>query len=195
MDYYSIFYWLTVADGVKSFFDVASNLFTWAASLALIGMVISLGIRVATVGANGLKSEEEEKENPEWRAANAFFTIIKKFFYTALFLSLITWMGYMLTPTKKDCLLIVAGGAVGNFITTDSSAKQLPADVTNFLHMSLQEQMKEIKSDVKEQVVSDAKKQLGMQTPKEELMDKVKKMTKEEIINYLQSDTAITKKQ
>lgn len=98
------------------------------------------------------------------------------------------WMGYdsyqkrLPTHCRRRCSC--------NFITSDSSAKAIPSDITEFLHLSLREQVKEIQEGVE----SDVKKQLGVQTEKEKFVDKLKDMTKEEIINYLQTDTAAIKK-
>lgn len=176
---------MTVSDSVKKFFDTSSNLFTFAAVLSFIAFIIcTIGCAIM-ISQNHLKNENEDKEDADLRS----WTVVRKYslrtFYLMLPLSLITWFGYMATPTKTDCLLIVAGGAVGNFITTDSSAKQLPADVTKFLHISLQNQMKDLSADVK--------RTLGAQTPKEKLLDKVKSLSKEELINYLQNDSTLAK--
>lgn len=185
MNWYNVFYLLTVSDKLRVFFDTTSNIFTAAAVVTCIGYVIcSLG-KAGYITEQRTKNEEEDKVDPTlrgWDAAKKFFTWS---FYPMLTLALITWAGYVLTPSKKDCLMIIAGGAVGNFMASDSSAKQLPGDVTKFLHMSLQKEI----SDLGE----DARKELGMQTPKEKLIDKAKNMSKEELINFLQSDTTITK--
>ncbi len=68
----------------------------------------------------------------------------------------------------------------------DSSAKQLPADITRFLHLSLQKEVSELGEE--------AKKELGLQSPKEKLIEKVKTMTKEELVEYLQSDSTFSVK-
>ena len=46
---------------------------------------------------------------------------------------------WAITPTKKDMMLIVAGGAVGEFVQNDEYAKQIPADVTEWLHKEIRE--------------------------------------------------------
>jgi amino acid transporter len=186
MNYFSIFYWLTVSDGVKKCFDVFSTIFSVITVISFVAVVVAMIFKAYTVSDQKLKDEALENQNPDFRAWEVFRRLSTRIFYTVLVLCIISWMGYVLTPTKKDCLLIIAGGAVGNFITTDSSAKQLPSDVTKFLHMSLQEQMKDLSSDVK--------KELGVQqSPKEKLLDKVKSMGKDELIKYLQIDTTIVK--
>lgn len=184
-NWYTIFYWLTVADGTKQFLNVASNIFTAAAVLSFIAYVITAIVKAVQTDAQKLKTEDEEKTHPTIRGIEVFRKFAIRLFYPMLFLSIITWAGYVLTPTKKDCLFIIAGGAVGNFMTTDTMAKQLPSDVTKFLHMSLKNQIDGLNSD--------AKKELGFQSPKEKLIDKVKDLSKEQLIEYLKSDTTVVK--
>lgn len=185
MNWYEIFYWLTVADSVKGFFDTASNIFTTFAVILFIVMIVTIIGKAVQSSENGNESEEEEKEDANVRSWEKVRKYSQHLFYPFLIISLITWGGYVATPTKKDCLLIVAGGSVGNFISSDSTARQLPGDVTKFLHLSLK---KEIAS-----LDDEARKDLGMQTPKEKLLDKAVDMTKEELIEYLKSDSTLLK--
>ena len=184
-NWYSIFYWLTVADGVKTFFDVTSNIFTWIAVLSFILYVIFTIGKASTLSGNNLKNAEEENQDSDFRSWEIGRKYAARLFYSMLVLSLITWFGYIATPTKKDCLLIVAGGAVGNFMMTDSSAKELPSDVTKFLHLSLKNEIKDLSDDTK--------RQLDVQTPKEKLLDKAKDLSKEELIKFLEKDTTVLK--
>lgn len=186
-NFYSVFYWLTVADNVKKFFDITSNIFTGAAIIACVGLFVCSIAKAAQSSNNKVKNDEEEKVDADvraWELARKYFL---KTFYPMLVLSLLMWSGYVFTPTKKDCLMIVAGGAVGNFITTDSSAKSIPSDITKFLHLSLNKEIDDLSYDTKQ----DIKKELGIQSPKERLIDKAKQMTKDELIKYLQSDSTV----
>lgn len=186
MNWYSIFYWLTVADSVKGFFDVTSTIFTWFAVLSFIALVIAKIGESYTVDDKNLEDEKADVADPTYRSWLKVANTSKHSFYPFLFLALFTWSGYVFTPSKKDCLLIVAGGAVGNFITSDSTARQLPGDVTKFLHMSLKAEIANLSDE--------AKKELGVQTPKEKLIDKVKSLSKEQLLEYLKSDTTFVKK-
>ncbi len=128
-NYYDVFYWLSVSDGVKHFFDVVSNIFTAGAILSFMALVICIVFKSGVA----MGSDEEDKKSPtvrSWELGRKYFT---RLFYTFLPLAIICWMGFVFTPTKKDCLMIVAGGAIGNFIQSDSSSKALPSDVTKFL--------------------------------------------------------------
>jgi hypothetical protein len=185
MNWYSIFYLITRADDIKGFFDTASNLFTAFAVVSFIVWIFINFGKAATVSEEGLKSEEEQAVNSEYRSWVMGTKIISKFFYLTLTLSLICWAGYVVTPTKKEALFIVAGGAVGNFLVSDTSAAQIPSDITTFLHLSLKEEISELSME--------AKKELGVMTPKEQLLDNVRSMGKEELIRFLESDTTLIK--
>lgn len=141
--WYKIFYWLTVADGVKSFFDTASNIFTTFAVLSFIAWVIcSIGY-ANMVQENRSKTEEEDKTDPGIRGWVKLRIIFRNFMYPMIVLACLTWLGYVLMPTKRDALVIIAGGAVGNFITSDSSAKVLPAEVMTLLRDKVRAEIKE----------------------------------------------------
>ena len=129
--------------------------------------------------------KEQEKVNPTMRGIDWAKKYSSISFYICLGLAIVMWICYVLVPTKKDCLLIIAGGAVGNFITSDSSSKALPADITEYLHLSLRDEIKSLRTDVK--------KDLGMQSKKENLIDKVKNIgddaLKKELLEYINGDS------
>ena len=80
-------------------------------------------------------------------------------------------------PDKKDMLLIIAGGSVGEFVVSDDNAKEIPADITRFLRTEILTATSEL----------NLKKELGIET----VEDKLQKKTKQELINML-SDSTIT---
>lgn len=85
-------------------------------------------------------------------------------------------------------MLIVAGGAVGNFITTDTSSRAIPADITKFLHLSLNKEIDDLQKEVK----TDIRKELGVQSEKDKFIEKVEKLSKEQLIEFLKNDTTIS---
>lgn len=188
-NFYSLFYWITVSDGVKHLFDVSSNFFTALTFFSFVALVITSVGRSVSVSENDLKNENEEKTNSEFRAWESARKLTARLFYPFVVLMLITWLGYMMTPTKKDCLLIVAGGAVGNFLTSDTSAKSIPSDITAFLHQGLQNEINSMKDSTKK----DIEKQLGLGSPKDKFIEKAKAMTKEQLIQYLENDSTLVK--
>lgn len=160
MNWYSIFYWISVADGVKSFFDVFSNVFSW-------GAIICLAVTVLIIVMKNDKNQNSESENESilywltfWRRSTLWLSL----------LAFITWGGYVFTPSKKDALLIVAGGAVGQFITSDTSARQLPAEAMNLLRAKIRSEIVEINTSSAAEVV-----------------DTLEQKTKEELIEILKN--------
>lgn len=159
MNWYSIFYWLSVADGVKNFFDITSNIATWTLCLSAIVWFILLLV---------LKTDPAIDKDAEYKGEMiSSLLIAKRTTRVALWLSLILWAGWVFVPGKKDCLIIVAGGAVGTFITKDSSAKQIPGEVMTLLRDKLRSEIKEIH-------VADAIQDTLASKTKEELIEMYK---------------------
>lgn len=183
MNWYSVFYWLAVSDNVKKFFDITSNIFSWLAVLLFIAVVVCSFAKGATLSAENLQTPEQDVKNPELRAWETVRKYATRLFYPMLALALITWFGYMAVPTKKDCLLIIAGGAIGTFITTDSSAKALPADMTSYLHLALQKEIRDLGAETRAE--------LGLQTPKEKFLEKAKNLTKDELMELFLNDSTL----
>lgn len=65
-------------------------------------------------------------------------------------------------------MIIIAGGTVGNFITSDSSAKQLPSEALLLLRTKIKSEIEELKIN-----------------PIEELKDTLSGKSKEELIKLL----------
>lgn len=123
-----------MADRLQDFFDSTSNIFTVFGIVGIVGLIISL---IGYAGRHSDVSDTNTDTDPDLRA----WRIIRKssVIWCSVFipLAMITWFMYIATPSKRDALMIIAGGAVGNFITSDSSARELPADITNFLRAKI----------------------------------------------------------
>jgi hypothetical protein len=168
MNWYSVFYWLTVDDVVKKFFDTASDVFTTFTIISLMGFIImSIGYANAISSENS-KTEDEDKVNPDIRSWKLGKKIFGSVMYISLALALITWCGFIFVPNKKDALLIITGGAVGNFITSDSSAKQIPAEAMTLLRDKIREEIKDV--HIKDIIITDTLKN----KTKEELLKIIK---------------------
>jgi hypothetical protein len=188
MNWYKVFYWLTVSDGVKDALDTFSNIFTFFSVIFGLWYAICVVVILSSdLGAEEIQIESE-KELKSWLNYRKWSG---RTFWFTFTLTLGLWIGWAMTPTKKDCLMIIAGGSIGNFISNDSNATKIPGDVTKFLHMSLRNEIKdlELPTDVKQSLTKD----LGIKTDKEEFADKLKSLSKEELIKFIQSDTTKTK--
>lgn len=173
MNWYSVFYWLTVADGVKSFFDVASNIFTWFSVIGLIVYVIAIGFSLSDDAVG-----EDEVIKPEYLRIRKMFGRI---FWGFTILSIVSWFGYVAVPTKKDAVMILVGGSVVEFMTTDSIAKQIPSELLILARNEIQSAAAEAKVD------------LGIMSQKEKILEEAKKMSTPELLDRMKADTTFAK--
>ena len=137
MNWYQIFYWVTVADGVKVFFNTFAIIFTVAFVLTTIGYFVSTSYK-ADSNAGG----SDDREWAIWLGA------WKRMWMVCVICMPIFWAGWVFCPSKKDAVVIIAGGAVGNFITSDSSARQIPAELTLLVREKMKSEIEELKSDI-----------------------------------------------
>lgn len=162
MNYTKLFYWLTVADNAKSFFVVAIIIFSVIAIISTILYLVSLGDDTI----DGSKEDQRR-----------FTTMCRKWMWWSFPFLILFWSCYIFTPSKRDALLIVAGGQTMNFLSTDSVAKQIPHELSDFV-------VSELKNMAK-----DAKVELNINTQKERLIDKAKKMTADELIEEMKNNS------
>jgi hypothetical protein len=163
MNYTKLFYWLTVADNAKIFFMVFAVIFTVICGIATIWFI---------AGRDGYDFSCESGSGAE-RA--------KKWMWWGYPFLILFWGAWILTPTKKDALLIVAGGQTMNFLTTDSTAKQIPHELSSFVVSELKNMAKEAQVD------------LGIQNQKEKILEQAKTMTAMEIVEKMKGDSTFAK--
>lgn len=168
-NWYAIFYWLTVADNAKVFFITFICIFTAIAVAATLTFICArspedLSAKVGGVGERA-----------------------KKWMWWSYPFMILFWGLFIFTPSKLDVLFILAGGSATTFLTSDSSAKKIPADITNFVHRKLQSYTTSLDADTKAE--------LGIpKTPREQLVDKIKKLTKDQsVIDLITNDTTALK--
>lgn len=156
MNYQSLFYWLVVADNAKTLFVVFMSIFTAISVIASIVFVVS-----------GF----EDKEAP----------ISARWMKWAIPFAALFWSLYVFTPSKKDALLIVAGGQTLNFLSSDSSAKKIPTELSNFL-------LTQIRA-----YAADANVELLGINARAKLKEEAKKLSGEELLKRIQTDTTFAK--
>lgn len=159
MNWYSVFYWLTVADNAKDFFWFFAIVFT---IIAIASTIIFIDACFSC----------EEKD---------FIQHIRKWLFWSYPFAVLFWAGIVFTPSKKDSLLIVAGGGTLQYLTTDSSAKQIPHELTSFV-------LTELKS-----MSEDVKVEMNVQSQKEKILESAKQMTTEELLKKMQVDSNFAK--
>lgn len=158
MNYTSLFYWLVVADNARDFFKVAVILF-------MIVVVISTVSYFIHADSGDDKSQTMSRKWMWWSYPFAIFF----------------WFLLIFTPSKKDALLIVAGGQTLNFLANDKSAKQIPSELSNFV-------LTEVKN-----MAAEASVDLNIAGQKDKLLEKAKKMSAEELMAEMKKDTAFAK--
>ena len=158
MNYTELFYWLTVADNARVMFKTGMIIFTVVA-------VISTVVNIFTRG----EGEDD--------AAN----IARKWMWWSYPFMFLFWSLFIFTPNKRDALLIVAGGETMNFLTTDSTAKQIPRELSNFV-------VTELKN-----MASEAKVDLNLNDQKQKVLDEAENMTAKELMEKIKVDTTFAK--
>ena len=153
MNWYKLFYWITVADNALSFFVVFAAIFTTIATIVTIWHLID---------------GDNRQHSRKW--------IFWSYPFMILFWSLLIF-----TPNKRDALLIVAAGGTMNFLTSDSTAKQIPHELSNFVVTELKNMGVEAKVD------------LGIASQKDRILDEAKKMTTTELLEKMKVDSNFAK--
>ena len=161
MNYTNVFYWLTVADNAKSFFIAFIVIFTIIA-------VISTIFYIFVISDNASSDEKEEKEY--------YKNYARKWIFWSYPFMILFWALNIFTPNKKDALLIIGGGQVVNFLTTDSTTRQIPHELTTFI-------VSELKS-----MANDAKLELKSGETKDRILEEAKNMSGEELIEKMKEN-------
>ena len=160
MDYTKLFYWLVVANNAKAFFITFIVIFTLVAAIATIAFF--------------LNTEDTKGANESQRMA-------RKWMWWSYPFMVLFWALFVFTPNKKDALLIVAGGQTINYLTSDSTARQIPHEVLNFVTLELKN------------MATSAKVDLGIENQKDKILDEAKKMTATELMDRMKVDTTFAK--
>lgn len=166
MNYTKLFYWLTVADNAKTMFVVFICIFTVISFIATLGYLFS----IHSDGFN--RQTDEDKVNQR---------MARKWMWWSYPFMILFWSLYVFTPDKRDALLIVAGGTTMNFLTTDSTAKQIPHELTSFVVTELKNMAKNAEVD------------LNIGSQKDKILDEAKDMSATELMEKMKVDSNFAK--
>jgi len=171
MNWYKIFYLVTVADKLHDAFLALTIIF---GILLCVLFFIWLSRKYKDVGISDIQLKEVPEQKVVEKYGEKGWHRFMRWFWTFTILTpafLILTCGI---PRKKDMILIIAGGAATEFVTTDSSAKALPAELTNYLRVEIQKMTTEAGVEMR--------KALNTPTVRDTLLDK----SKEELIELLE---------
>lgn len=175
MNFYKLFYYLTVGDKL-------ATLFGWLSIFFCISFVVTTIIvffftpDIYKIDEGLVKERKDEKEQHNFTEKRWYknVRITNYMLFVAAPISLFLWAG---TPNKKEAVLIIGGGYIGNFITTDSSAKKLPSDIVYFLRSNLQLAAKESQVEL-QGLIEQPKIDTLASKSKEELLEIIKQSKK-----------------
>ena len=161
MNWYKLFYWLTVADNAKTMFVAFIVIFTFISFISTMAYFVN-------TGSTYKPQTDDDKENQ---------MMSRKWMWWSYPFMILFWSLYIFTPNKKDALLIVAGGGTMEFLTTDSTVKQIPHELSSFVVTQLKSMGEE------------AKVELGIQSQKDKILDEAKSMTTQQLLDKMKIDT------
>lgn len=148
--------------------DNAKTFFGWIIFIFTLIAVLSTIFYFAWGGSTEKNSDKGQEISRKWMWWSYPFAIL-------------FWSLYIFTPNKKDALLIVAGGQTLNFLTTDSVSKQIPHELSSFVLTELKNMAQEAKVD------------LNIQSQKEKILEEVKNMSSQQLLEKMNSDSNFTK--
>jgi hypothetical protein len=137
-----------------------------------VGLVIFTAIAVLSTIGNIIMRAEGDADNA---------VQCRKWMWWSYPFMFLFWSLFIFTPSKKDALLIVAGGQTMNFLTTDKSAKQIPHELSAFV-------VTELKN-----MAADAKVDLNIKDQKQKIVDEAKNMSAKELVEKMKVDTTFAK--
>jgi hypothetical protein len=161
MSYTSLIYWITVASNVKLILGWFAIIFTVIAAISIIGKYIE------KTSANEA-FEIDAKLNHKW----CIFTSI---------MALIVLLSWASLPSKKDALIILAAGSTLDYVTSDSTAREIPKEVFNYVKTELQTLTSEL--NLKKETIK----------TKETILNEAANLTPKQLIEKMKSDSNFAK--
>ena len=124
----ALIYWLTRLSSISDFF----------LTLGIISAaIISLGLIGYSVALMDWPSDEDEIEYKQKR---------KKFF-NKLWVPILFFVLYILTPNTKEAMLIIAGGKTMDYVQSDTSLQKIPYKATELILKKMEDYIDETTSD------------------------------------------------
>lgn len=158
MNWYSIFYWLTVADSARILFTVLVIIFTAFSVITSLILIFHSG--------------DDDSDNADVRAE------CWKYLRFTIPIAMLFWALLIFTPDRKSALLIIAGGGTLEYLSNDSTARQIPHEALNFVVVQLKSMSQEANVD------------LNIQTARQKVIERAKNMTADQLIREMAIDSS-----
>ena len=127
MDYREVLYWVVIADHLRTFFKVWVIIFT----------IISVGCTVTYYLAIGHPPAYQQSPEDEYNQAMS-----RKWMWWSYPFTILFWALFILTPSKQDIFMIIAGGETLNYLTNEHKTKEVPKEITTFVIPLLKKALK-----------------------------------------------------
>lgn len=124
----ALIYWLTRLSSISDFFLTLG---------VISAAIISLGLIGYSVALMDWPSDEDEIEYKQKR---------KKFF-NKLWVPILFFVLYILTPNTKEAMLIIAGGKTMDYVQSDTSLQKIPYKATELILKKMEDYIDETTSD------------------------------------------------
>ena len=170
MNYTGLFYWLIVADNARIFFGWAVALFMLVILICIIAKVI-ISTSISYYGDSGVIERKDDH------------TVTNKYLFRSIPWAMLFWLLLIFTPTKRDALLIVAGGQTLNYLTTDSTAQKIPHEMTDFIVTELKSMAEEAKVEIMENKI-----EKDAISTKQRIINETKNLTADELLKKMKDD-------
>lgn len=126
----ALIYWLTRLSNISGFL----------LALSIISSVITgLGILGYSIAIMDWPSDEDEIR----------FRAIRKKFMNKIWVPILLFTFYILTPNTKEAMLIIAGGKTMDYVQSDTSLKKIPYKATEMILKKMDEYIDETTKDSK----------------------------------------------
>lgn len=124
----ALIYWLTRLSSISDFFLTLG---------VISAAIISLGLIGYSVALMDWPSDEDEIKYKQKR---------KKFF-NKLWVPILLFIVYILTPNTKEAMLIIAGGKTLDYVQSDTSLQKIPYKATELILKKMEDYIDETTSD------------------------------------------------
>jgi uncharacterized membrane protein len=124
----ALIYWLTRLSNISGFL----------LSLSIISsVIIGIGILGYSIAIMDWPNDDDEIR----------FRSIRKKFMNKIWVPILLFIFYILTPNTKEAMLIIAGGKTLDYVQSDTSLKKIPYKATELILKKMEDYIDETTSD------------------------------------------------